>query len=163
MASFCALEWRWESTASRGMSAAPQGPQQPGRILLNTESGRFWGSPKPPDCPFSRICRVLDIFGSQMRTGSSAPQAATAPSLELYPARDSLINAIWLRWRQRHSDQAVAEDVLQLARVVLQLDGGRSDSAFDLTTLALQLAPVWNAVCATTRMAEPQPTQRTKL
>ena len=77
------------------------------------------------------------------RTGSSVPQAATAPSLELYPARDSLINAIWLRWRQRHSDQAVAEDVLQLARVVLQLDGGRSDSAFDLTTLALQLAPVW--------------------
>jgi hypothetical protein len=62
-----ALEWRWESTASRGMSAAPQGPQQPGRILLNTESGRFWGSPKPPDCPFSRICRVLDIFGSQMQ------------------------------------------------------------------------------------------------
>jgi len=61
-----ALEWRWESTASRGMSTAPQGPQQPGRILLNTEAGRFWGSPKPPDCPFSRICRVLDIFGSQM-------------------------------------------------------------------------------------------------
>ena len=47
-----ALEWRWESTASRGMSTAPQGPQQPGRILLNTESGRFWGSPKPPTALF---------------------------------------------------------------------------------------------------------------
>ena len=116
-----ALEWRWESTASRGMSPA----QQPGRILLNTESGRFWGSPKPPDCPFSRICRVLDIFGSQMHWVQSPGNGRGRASVGDPRARTHCGQAARNKWRLTKRGPGAETPTDSGSQLALRIDSNR--------------------------------------
>jgi hypothetical protein len=77
------------------------------------------------------------------------------PGSALDDARGSLVTAIALRWGMKHTDAAIADDVLALTRVLMRLSHSTSvsaylqrqhlHSAYDLTSFALQLAPSWGS------------------